>query len=397
MGWSGNQTFFERSRISMRVSFIFVAMAIAIFTLIASDKLIDKMAGEERQKIELWAQATKAAASENEVVLANDLVLQIIQSNESIPVILCNGRDSIISYNNITIPAGKSEQAYLHKKLSHFKEGYPPIRIEINDDKPQFLYYSDSLTLRRLLALPYVALSVMFIFLGISLMALLAERRSEQNRVWNGLSKETAHQLGTPISSLMAWVELLKSSDVDASITQEMEKDVDRLRMIAERFQKVGSEPKTENQDIREALEQITDYMRYRISRQVQIHLRMPDEVVMVALSAPLFSWVIENMIKNAVDAMDGKGSISIDLRAKATQAVIEIADTGKGIPKGKVRDIFRPGYSTKARGWGLGLSLAKRIIEKYHKGRIGVKLSEPGIGTTFRIVLPRRDEIPQA
>ncbi|WP_304297815.1 PAS domain-containing sensor histidine kinase [Porphyromonas gulae] len=395
MGWSGNQTFFERSRITMRVTFIFAAMVIAILTLFASDRLIEKMAAEERQKIELWAQATKIAASDNDAVLANDLVLQIIQSNNSIPVILCDPRDSILSYNNIAIPAGKPALPYLQKKLRDFKEGYPPIRIEIEDRRPQFLYYSDSQTLRGLLVLPYVALSVIFVFLGISIIALLAERRSEQNRVWNGLSKETAHQLGTPISSLMAWVELLKASEVDQSIPNEMEKDVDRLRMIAERFQKVGSEPKTELQDVRRTLGRATDYMRYRISRQVDIELRMPDEVVCVALSAPLFSWVIENMIKNAVDAMSGNGTITIELKEKGSYAVIDITDTGKGIPKGKMRDIFRPGYSTKTRGWGLGLSLAKRIIEKYHKGKISVKQSEPGIGTTFRILLPKQTDLP--
>lgn len=395
MSWSGNQTFFERSRITMRVTFIFAAMVIALLTLFASDSLIDKMAGEERQKIELWAQATKIVASDDEAVLAKDLVLQIIQSNNSIPVILCDSKDSIISHNNIDIPAGKPALPYLQKKLRYFKEGYPPIRIEIEARRPQFLYYSDSQTLRRLLVLPYIALSVIFVFLGISIMALLAERRSEQNRVWNGLSKETAHQLGTPISSLMAWVELLKASEEDPSITNEMEKDIDRLRMIAERFQRVGSEPKTEVQDVRQALGSTADYMRYRVSRQVDIELRMPNEVMRIALSAPLFSWVIENMIKNAVDAMSGKGKITIELKEKGSYAVIDITDTGKGIPKGKMRDIFRPGYSTKTRGWGLGLSLAKRIIEKYHKGKISVKQSEPGIGTTFRILLPKQADLP--
>lgn len=388
MAWNGNQNFFERRRRSLRITFIFVAMAIALLTLFASDRLILKMAGEERQKIELWARATTAAASENEIQ-ANDLILDIIQSNNSIPVILCDARDSILSYNNITLPSEVKGSSFLQKKLNEFKDKYPPILIKLNNDEQQKLYYSDSQTLRSLLALPYVSITVMFIFLGLSIIALLAERRSEQNRVWNGLSKETAHQLGTPISSLMAWIELLKAAETDKSITDEMSKDVDRLHIIAERFQKIGSEPQTALHDVQPALRNTIDYMRNRISKQVEIRLLLEDQEIYTNLSIPLFSWVIENMIKNAVDAMSGKGTITIQVGTKGSHAIIDITDTGKGIPKGKTRDIFRPGYTTKSRGWGLGLSLSKRIIEKYHKGKINVKQSELGIGTTFRIQLP--------
>ncbi len=390
MAWSGNEILFMHKRNLLRMGFVVVAIAITVLTLLVSDRLIGRMADEERSKMELWARATGVISSSDDDPLQSiELMLGIIESNKSIPLILCNDKDSILISKNITLPIGGKEKDFLQKKLAKFKDGYKPIVINLDDGSKQYLYYNDSATLRRLLMMPYVLLFVMFAFVAVAIIALVAERRAEQNRVWSGLSKETAHQLGTPISSLMAWMEILQASGTDEGMIAEMRKDVNRLTTIAERFQKVGSEPTTTPTDLYELINSSCSYMRLRISKRVELHIEQPEEPIFVRLSDALFSWVIENLIKNAVDAMKGEGEINICFQTRNKMALIDVSDTGCGIAKAQQREIFRPGFTTKKRGWGLGLSLVKRIVEEYHQGKIWVKSAELNVGTTIRIQLP--------
>jgi signal transduction histidine kinase len=318
-----------------------------------------------------------------------NLTLKIIAGNTSIPAILCNEKDSVSSYNNIEIPE-KDAEAFLKNKIELFKAKNPPIVITIDDKEggevKQFLYYDDSVLLKRLLMFPYVQLSVVFAFIVLSFLALLSAKKAEQNKVWVGLSKETAHQLGTPISSLMAWVEYLKTKEVDDTYLKEMEKDVKRLETVANRFSKIGSNPEPLPLNINDAIRSSCEYMSTRISSKVKLCTELSGEPALVLMNDALFSWVIENLTKNAVDAMEGQGKITYRVENNTKKIYINISDTGKGIPKSKFKTIFNPGYTTKARGWGLGLSLVKRIVESYPGGKIYVKNSEIGKGATFRI-----------
>ncbi len=373
---------------SVRIGLIVIAVIFTIGSLIVSNRLVKQMALEERQQMEIWAEATQALISGNKDETLN-LMTHIIEMNETIPVILTDEMGRIRSHNNIDLPR-KNPEKYLYKKLKEFGEAYPPIVIYTRDI--EYLYYSDSNFLRQLLLFPYIQLAVFIIVLGISILAISSLRRADQNKIWEGLSRETAHQLGTPISSLMAWRELLQASEgVDEMIPIEMGKDIERLEIISNRFQKIGSLPKLEPHKLSDMLIQSTNYMKPRISSQVSLSLEENTacDDVEVMLSDVLFAWVIENLIKNAVDAMQGIGAITIRYGKLGQEAYIDIKDTGKGIKKNKFDSVFRPGYSTRQRGWGLGLSLAKRIIENYHKGHIFVKKSELGKGTTFRILLP--------
>ncbi len=372
---------------SVRIGLIIVAVLFTIGSLLISDKLVKQMEHEERQQMEIWAHATQALVSGGQDETLN-LMTRIIEMNETIPVILTDEMGRVRSYNNIDLPRKNPEKA-LYKKLKEFGEAYPPIVIYGRDI--EYLYYSDSNFLRQLLLFPYIQLFVFIIVLGISISAISSLRRADQNKIWEGLSRETAHQLGTPISSLMAWRELLQSSDVDPMIPNEMAKDIERLEIIANRFQKIGSLPNLVAINLATILNRSVSYMQPRISSQVELILRENEEAnsALVMLSEVLFAWVIENLIKNAVDAMQGVGTIEVKYGIKGQEAFIDIKDTGKGIKKGKFEQVFRPGYSTRQRGWGLGLSLAKRIIEDYHKGHIFVRKSELGKGTTFRILLP--------
>ncbi|WP_231968784.1 sensor histidine kinase [Porphyromonas crevioricanis] len=382
-------TMIEDRRVWSQLLFVFAAAVIVATSLFVSKKLVDKVADEERLKMEIWAMsARQLAAEEADGDQALDLILKIIESNKTIPAILCNERDSIVSYNNISV-SGSDSVAQLQGKLADFREGYPAIVIDMGPEGLQYLYYSDSSTLRQILLFPYVQLAVILLFIFLAIRAVLATKRAEQNRIWAGLSKETAHQLGTPISSLMAWTELLRMGQLSPEIVAEIEKDTHRLQMIADRFQKVGSASVTSSVDLSQVLRQTIDYMQPRISKQVSVDLQLPEQTVMIAGSETLLSWVIENLLKNAVDAMQGKGRVVLSLKQKGRNAVIDFSDTGKGIAKSKLRMIFRPGYTTRERGWGLGLSLAKRIVEEYHAGQIFVLRSEIGVGTTFRILLP--------
>lgn len=366
---------------------IVAGIVLAFVSLGISDSLVEKLAQEERAKMELWAQASSVAGTD-EPQLFYALIYRIIESNTSIPLILTSQEGQILTYRNIKLPR-KNPEKFLYKKLNNYRKGYRPIRIDQVNGEVSYLYYSDSHTLTKLLVYPYIQLGAFFLFVLIAILALLTSKRSEQNRIWEGLSRETAHQLGTPISSLMAWNELLKSSDTDPVIVQEIDKDITRLSIIADRFQKVGSEPAKTTEELGKVLQRSTDYLRVRISQQVKVDLTLYPEPVFVNISESLISWVLENLMKNAVDAMQGSGSISIKYTPRNKTVNIDVTDTGKGISRRKVRTIFEPGYTTRKRGWGLGLSLAWRIVEDYHNGRIFVKQTEIGIGTTFRIVLP--------
>ena len=372
----------------LKYLFIVTAVVIAIASVFVSDLLIKDLAREERQKIEVWAEATRVLTSEDPSLNMN-LILQIIQGNTAIPVMLCNDRDSVMNYKNLELPE-KNVDEFLQQKVQELKKKKDPIVIDMEDGTYQYLYYDDSLILKRLLVYPYAQLTVMAVFILTAFLALASTKKAEQNKVWVGLSKETAHQLGTPISSLIAWLEYLKLKEVDPTLLAEMEKDVKRLEMIAERFSKIGSTPEPVPVNICESVRSALDYMETRISSKVKITVEAPEEPVMVLMNQALFAWVVENLCKNAVDAMEGQGNITFHIEEKGKKVRIDVTDTGKGILKSKFKTVFNPGYTTKKRGWGLGLSLVKRIIESYHGGKIYVKSSEIGKGTTFRIELRR-------
>ena len=374
------------SRQRWKLGFIFAAVLIAILSVVVSDLLIKDLAREERQKMEVWSEATRVMTSENPS-LNMKLILKIIEGNTSIPVILCTDQDDVVSYNNIEIPE-KDSEIFLRKKVKELKAKNPPIVIDMEDGSFQYLYYDDSIILKRLLVYPYAQLSVVFVFILLAFLALASTKRAEQNKVWVGLSKETAHQLGTPISSLIAWVEYLRTKEIDAFLLDEMDKDVKRLRTIAERFSKIGSDPDPLPTDLVESIRTALGYMSTRISSKVTIHAELPSYPIFVLMNDSLFAWVIENLTKNAVDAMEGQGAIHLQIEEKDAIVRIDLSDTGKGIPKSKFKTVFNPGYTTKRRGWGLGLSLVKRIIESFQGGKIYVKSSELGKGTTFRIEL---------
>lgn len=379
------------ARERLKYIFIFAAILIAIVSVVVSDILIKDLAREEREKIEVWAEATRVVTSE-EPSLNMNLILKIIQGNTTIPVLLCNDRDSVLTYKNIELPETGAE-AFLQEKLKEFKNKNVPIAVDMEDGTFQYLYYDDSTNLKRLLVYPYAQLSVMAVFILIAFLALASTKKAEQNKVWVGLSKETAHQLGTPISSLIAWIEYLKTKDVDAYLLGEMDKDVKRLETIAERFSKIGSNPDPVPVNICDSIRSALDYMGTRISSKVHIHLELPEHPVLVLMNGSLFAWVIENLTKNAVDAMEGQGKITYTLEEKGDKVRIDVTDTGRGILKSKFKTVFNPGYTTKKRGWGLGLSLVKRIVESYHGGKIYVRWSEMGKGTTFRIELRKYKE----
>lgn len=374
------------SRQRLKFIFIIVAMLIAVVSVVVSDFLVRGLAREEREKMEVWGEATQVLVNRN-ADLNMKLILRILNGNTSIPVILWSEKEGIIESSNIELPEENPDQ-FLQKKLQSLYSKNPPIVIPLEDGDFQYLYYDDSTFLKRLNIYPYAQLAVVFAFILIAFLALLSAKKAEQNKVWVGLSKETAHQLGTPISSLIAWMEYLKTKEIDPSLLAEMGKDVSRLEVIAERFSKIGSNPNPAPVDILKTLSLSLDYMKKRISSKVNIRVKALDALILVPISDSLFAWVIENLVKNAIDAMEGQGEITFNIEDKEKFVCIDVADTGKGIPRSKFKTIFNPGFTTKERGWGLGLSLVKRIIESYHKGRIFVKSSEPGKGTTFRIEL---------
>ncbi len=371
-----------------KLIFLLVSLLLVGGVLYVSNNLAEELASEERKKMEIWAEAVRELASDN-TEMNLDLILKVIESNTSIPAIVVDEDGSINQHRNLTLPADNQEE-YLQDKVERLKGKSNIIEINLSEGKKQYLYYDDSILLKRLSLYPYVQLGIMILFVLIVYFALVSTKRAEQNKVWVGLSKETAHQLGTPISSLMAWLDLLEASGVDPSLLADMNKDVKRLSVIAERFSKIGSKPDMELVYVNEVLENATEYMRRRVSDKVRITTHLPEDAEGAMVCLSLFEWVIENLCKNAVDAMNGEGSIDVFLTSEKQQIFIDIQDTGKGIARKNFKTVFNPGFTTKKRGWGLGLTLAKRIIEQYHDGRIYVKDSEVGKGTTFRIELKR-------
>ncbi len=370
--------------------YIFFAVAILLVggSLLISNNLVKKLELEERNKMEIWAAATSELAS-GESESNFDLILTIIQSNTTIPVIVADNNE-IVQYSNITINTPDTTR-FLANKLEAMQRKGSSIEIDLGNGEKQTLYYEDSVLLKQLSYYPYIQLMVMILFALIAYIGLISVKRAEQNKVWVGLSKETAHQLGTPISSLMAWIELLKiNENIDPSIVNDMDKDVKRLSTIAERFSKIGSVPDKELIYINELLEETCSYMSTRISKQVQLNTHLPQDAEATMACRSLIEWVIENLCKNAVDAMEGKGEININLTSDNKHIYIDVCDTGKGIARKDFDNVFKAGFTSKKRGWGLGLTLAKRIVEEYHNGHIYIKESEIGKGTTFRIEFPR-------
>ena len=375
-----------------------IAIIIAVVSLLASHFLVMDLQREERNKMETWAMALRAL-SNADTNTDLSLVLNVIQGNNTIPVIVMDADGHVTDYRNIqmdTETADDSVEYVARYAQSMIKHGNC-IKIFLNDVRNDTLHhgtevdyqlvcYDESIMLKRLSQYPYWQLGIVLIFVVVAIFALLASKRAEQNKVWVGLSKETAHQLGTPISSLMAWVEILKENYPDDDLIPEMNKDVKRLELIADRFSKIGSLPEPVDASMNDVLLHVVEYMNRRTSKKVDIEQHLPDHEIIVKMNASLFEWVIENLCKNAVDAMEGKGRIELVLFEEGKYVVIEVTDNGKGIPKKDIKNVFMPGFTTKKRGWGLGLSLARRIVEDYHKGRIFVKSSELGVGTTFRI-----------
>lgn len=377
---------------SFRLLFLLVALLIIVASTWFSNRLARDLAQEEQKKIELWAEAIRLLAqeeTEDDLQIDYSLTLRIIENNTNIPVILVDESGEVQSYSNLPL-SRKHPQADVERCSRELIQKNRSIEVKLSDTVSQYVYYDDSRHLRMLKYFPYVQLAVLFLFFIIVIVTLSLSKRSEQDRVWVGLSKETAHQLGTPISSLLAWEELLKLKNVDPMALAEIEKDTQRLQTIAERFSKIGSKPEPKPEALRPAIENAVRYMQGRTSRQVGFRMELPAEDCFVYLNVPLFEWVIENLFKNAVDAMNGSGQITVHVSEEHDQVALDVSDTGKGIPKNRYKSVFKPGYTTKERGWGLGLSLVKRIVEEYHGGKIFVKSSELGKGTTFRILLKK-------
>ena len=376
----------------VKILLVLMAIVIAIASLVASHLLTKDLYEEEHKKVEIWAEAMRTLNMDDENSGMN-LVLKVIEDNTTIPVIVLDAHGGVQIFRNIEVKANNYNDSI--QKISvmgnSMKNAGRSIRISIGDaSKNDFIdvCYDDSVMLKRLATYPYVQLGVVLIFVIIAIFALLTSKRAEQNKVWVGLSKETAHQLGTPISSLMAWTEVLKESYPDDDLIPEMDKDLKRLQLIADRFSKIGSLPEPVPSSLNEVMDHVIDYMDRRTSNKVKMVKVFPPEDIIVKINASLFEWVIENLCKNAVDAMEGSGKITLFMNDEGERIAIEVSDTGKGIRKKDIANVFRPGFTTKKRGWGLGLSLAKRIVEEYHHGKIWVKSSEVGKGTTFRIEL---------
>jgi signal transduction histidine kinase len=377
-----------RQYINWKTYLILVALTIVTATLYYTNQLAGKLAVEEKKRAELLVKAINYTALSTSG--GEDFTFSVIEDNKTTPLIITDEAGVIIDSKNIDTPANvRDGERFIKKKLEEFKDEHPPIISNFGSGQ-NYIYYGDSYLLHQLRFFPYVQLTIIILFLVVVLIALSIAHRSIQNQVWVGLSKETAHQLGTPLSSLVGWMELLKEHDVNKEAVVEMQNDVDRLKLVADRFGKVGSVPNLEEENLIDRLSNMVDYMQRRSPAKVKISLQAQDADIRVNMSGPLFDWVVENIMRNALDAMDGKGSITVKVVDNAQQVLVDITDTGKGIPAHQVKKIFTPGFTTKKRGWGLGLSLAKRIIEKYHHGSIFVKSSEPGKGTTFRIILRR-------
>lgn len=379
----------------IKLLLIILAGVITLASLVYTHRIARNLRAEEQSRMEVWAEAMRTLSMADDDTNLS-LVLKVINENNYIPVIVLDSKGQATTFRNVRLH-GQNYQDSLQEatlKGRQLLDDGRCIRIQLgNSTGSDYINvcYDDSRILKQLNYFPYVYLAIVVIFFGVVIFALLMSKRAEQNRVWAGLSKETAHQLGTPISSLMAWVEILKEEYPNDELIPEMDKDVQRLQLIADRFSKVGSKPEMKEESLTTVIDHVVDYMDRRTSRRVRMIKDVPDHDIMVCLNVNLFEWVVENLCKNAADAMGGgAGTITLRLEETGKLAVLEVSDTGKGIRKKDLANVFRPGFTTKKRGWGLGLSLAKRIVEDYHKGRIFVKWSEVGVGTTFRIELSK-------
>lgn len=374
----------------VKISLVVAAVIIAAASLVSSHFLVRDLEREERGRMEIWAEAMHSLNTATEDTDLN-LVLKILEQNNTIPVIVTDARGNAKIYRNVEI-SSQDSLAIAAEKAKTFANRHQPIKVQIGNRATDYLLvcYDDSLLLTRLAYYPYVQLGIVMIFVVIAIFALLTSKKAEQNKVWVGLSKETAHQLGTPISSLMAWTEILREQYPKDELIPEMDKDVKRLQLIADRFSKIGSAPERKSTDLTELLEHVVTYMGRRTSNKVKITTQLDQPNVIVFANPQLLEWVFENLCKNAVDAMGGEGHIDISTHTQTSTVIIDVKDNGKGIEHKNIKNVFRPGFTTKKRGWGLGLSLAKRIIEEYHDGKIYVLTSEIGKGTTFRIELSR-------
>lgn len=376
----------------VKIVLVVMAVIIALLSLSVSHYLVRDLSREEEQKMEVWAEAMRSLSNAS-VDTDLNLVLTVINGNNTIPVVVVDYDGVVQTYRNLEIPASQDTLQFLQHAVNRMKTSKEPIRILLDESNPNDyieICYDESLILRRLASYPYVQLGVVLIFVAVAIFALLSSKKAEQNKVWVGLSKETAHQLGTPISSLMAWTEILKDKYAEDELIPEMCKDVARLQIIADRFSKIGSMPEPKDENLAEVLERVVGYIERRTSNKVKIIRFIPEEKISVKINSSLFEWVVENLCKNAIDAMDGQGTITLRVQDAGKFVSVDVEDTGKGLPKSHFKTVFTPGFTTKKRGWGLGLSLAKRIVEEYHKGRIYVKSSEVNKGTIFRIELKK-------
>ena len=369
---------------------VIIALIIGIGSLYYTNQLVQRLAVQERHKAELWAKGTKFLASSSDQTADLSFVFEVVKSNTTVPLIITDGENNIISLRNFD-EEKSTDSIYQQQQFKNIIGINDPIEIELYGGTKNLIYYDNSDLFYQLKYYPYVSLGLISIFILVAYFAFSFARKAEQDQVWVGMAKETAHQLGTPLSSLIAWIEYLKTKDVDATILNDMAKDVSRLETITERFSKIGSVPKLEPENISSVLDESLEYMRTRSSKKVQFSFNTNENNELnVPINIPLFAWVIENLCRNAIDAMGGTGSINVELINQNSEVIIDVSDTGKGIYRSKFETVFQPGYTSKKRGWGLGLSLTKRIVEQYHNGKIVVKQSEIGKGTTFRITLQK-------
>ncbi|MCX6290501.1 MAG: HAMP domain-containing sensor histidine kinase [Bacteroidetes bacterium] len=373
-----------------KILLLIAALLIGAASLWYTNKLVKNLAEEERKKIELWAEATKKLADITDVNADLNFLSNVIGNNTTIPVIMTDGKDELVSYRNLDSAKARDKE-YIREQVVIMRQQHEPIEILLPGGNKNYILYRDSTLLVKLRYYPYFQLAVIALFLIVSYLAFSSSRKAEQNQVWVGMAKETAHQLGTPLSSLIAWLEFLKLKGTDTAYTSEIEKDVQRLQTITDRFSKIGSAPALQKENVKDVLQHSIDYIKSRTSARVDFSISNSANIpVLAPMNIPLFEWVIENLLKNSIDAMSGSGSIKMTITDQHQFVYIDISDTGKGIPKSSYKTIFKPGYTTKSRGWGLGLSLSKRIIEDYHDGQIFVKSSESNKGSTIRIVLKK-------
>ncbi len=380
-----------RQLLNWRTILAIIAISIVSGTIIYSQYLAKKIEKDERKKVEQWAEASRSLLDPN--ITDTRLPFKIIQDNTDIPIIQTNGKDSVLGYINLDSAKAKNDAGYLQQQLRKMKGNNAPFidPDPLDSTKVNHYYYGHTKLLNQVRYYPLIQLLIVALFIAITLTSLRSSYRATQNQVWAGMAKETAHQLGTPVSSLEGWVEMLRENPANEKISQELEKDVNRLRLVSDRFGKIGSTPQLEPTDIIKQVQAMVDYMKKRATGKINFTLDTKNKQEMVVkISPPLFDWVIENLLKNALDSMEGKGGIHVAIVSSDEWVTIDVTDSGKGISKQNISKVFKPGFTTKKRGWGLGLSLSKRIIDQYHQGKIFVKQSELGKGTTFRVQLKR-------